>query len=97
MSLNNNKREKLLYRIKEVLGEDVPKAQLLVFRRTLYSNLNSRGINLYQRRMDKNKSLISHIADDELEILQTEFIKTLKTFNIITKKQQSQNQKVKYN
>lgn len=99
MSINNNKREKLLSRIKEVLNEDVPKSQRLVFRRTLYSNLNNRGINLYQRRIDKNKSLISHIKDDELEILKTEFLKTLNTFNIITKKQEQKNNtgKIKYN
>ena len=94
-----SKREKLLKRIKEVLAEEVPKADVLVFRRTLYSKLNTRGINLYQRRIDKNKSLISYIKDDELEILKTEFLNTLNTFNIITKKQEQKNNmgKIKYN
>ena len=82
-----NRREKLLSRIKEVLAEDVPKQKVLVFRRKLYSKLNSRGINLYARRIDKNSSLISQIFDDELDILQNEFLETLKEFNIVTKKQ----------
>ena len=85
--MTQSKREKLLNRIKEVTSKDIPKNKLLVFRRTLYSKLNSRGINLYARREDKNTSLLSHIQDDELEILQTEFLNTLKDFNIITYKQ----------
>lgn len=87
MTQDINKREKLLARIKEVLSEEVPKQNVLVFRRKLYSKLNSRGINLYERRLDKNISLISHILDDELDILQNVFLETLKDFNIITKKQ----------
>lgn len=82
-----NRREKLLIRIKEVLAEEVPKKNVLVFRRRLYSKLNARGINLYSRRIDKNASLISHVLDDELDILQNAFLETLKEFNIVTKKQ----------
>lgn len=82
-----NKRDKLLNRIKEVIVEEIPKNKILVFRRVLYSKLNNRGINLYIRREDKNKSLISYIQDDELDILQNAFLETLKEFNIITKKQ----------
>ena len=87
MTQNINRREKLLSRIKEVIAEDVPKKNVLVFRRKLYSKLNARGINLYARRIDKNSSLISQIFDDELDILQNEFLETLKEFNIVTKKQ----------
>lgn len=87
MAQTTNRREKLLSRIKEVLAEEVPKQNLLVFRRKLYSKLNARGINLYARRVDKNSSLISQILDDELDILQNEFLSTLKDFNIVTKKQ----------
>ena len=90
MTIKNNKRERTLIRIKEVLSEEVPKSKLLVFRRVLYSKLNSRGVNLYERRMDKNQSLISHILDDEIDILQTVFLETLKEFNIVTKKQKEQ-------
>ena len=87
MAQTTNRREMLLSRIKEVLAEEVPKQNLLVFRRKLYSKLNARGINLYARRVDKNSSLISQILDDELDILQNEFLSTLKDFNIVTKKQ----------
>ncbi|MCH1959708.1 hypothetical protein [Romboutsia hominis] len=93
MTIKNNKRERTLNRIKEVLAEEVPKSKLLVFRRTLYSKLNSRGVNLYERRMDKNQSLISHILDDEIDILQTVFLETLKDFNIVTKKQREKLEK----
>ena len=93
MTQTRNRREKLLSRIKEVLAEDVPKKNVLVFRRKLYSKLNSRGINLYARRIDKNSSLISQIFDDELDILQNEFLETLKEFNIVTKKQKENSKK----
>lgn len=84
---SNNKRDKLLKRIQEVIAEEIPKNKVLVFRRVLYSKLNSKGINLYKRREDKNRSLISYIANDEVDILQNAFLETLKEFNIITKKQ----------
>ena len=93
MTQNINRRERLLIRIKEILAEEVPKPKLLVFRRVLYSKLNSRGVNLYERRIDKNQSLISHILDDEIDILQTVFLETLKEFNIVTKKQKEQAKK----
>lgn len=92
------KRQKVLNRIKEIYKENyIPKNKLLVFRRTLYSKLNIRGINLYERRdvaqannpNTASKILIEYIRDDEADILINEFQATLNDFNIITNKQKS--------